>query len=289
MEIPHALVPYYHLDRKNIILLDSGCMLQGELEAWLRQQGLCVRAVLNTHDHWDHTAANGGLQQEGALIYMPKIEAALHASDLSHMIAYNGSNYQLMRHFYAQNPFRVDEAVPEQDGPFRVFDAEFQVVHTPGHTVDHVSYITPDNVLYVGDTLMSVQLLRTAKINYALCHEIDLESKEKLRQYRCAAYVLAHGSVEQELGDLIDWNIAFVKQRSDQLWRLVEKPMTMEEIIRAAWKAFALRGGSYIKNLEVSNMIRWMVQYLVSIKRLELRFYDGVDYYAHSKQQEEKK
>ena len=37
---PRAMVPYYQLNKREIILLDSGCMLHGELEEWLEGQGL---------------------------------------------------------------------------------------------------------------------------------------------------------------------------------------------------------------------------------------------------------
>lgn len=57
---PRAMVPYYQLNEREIILLDSGCMLHGELEEWLEGQGLRVRAILNTHDHWDHVAGQRG-------------------------------------------------------------------------------------------------------------------------------------------------------------------------------------------------------------------------------------
>ena len=81
---PRAMVPYYQLSEQEIILLDSGCMLHGELEEWLEGQGLRVRAILNTHDHWDHVAANAALQQrQGSRIYLPRLEAAAHASPLA--------------------------------------------------------------------------------------------------------------------------------------------------------------------------------------------------------------
>lgn len=90
---PKAIVPYYRLNEKEIILLDSGCLLQGELEAWLAEQKLHVKAILTTHDHWDHVAAHQALQQvHGAKIYLPKIEAALHATDLGHLTAHANGN-----------------------------------------------------------------------------------------------------------------------------------------------------------------------------------------------------
>ena len=60
----------------------------------------------------------------------------------------------------------------------------------------------------------------------------------------------------------------------------------MEEIQRMLWRHFSLRPGSYYKNLGSGNMLRALVQYLVSTGRLECRYDEGVDYYARTKQQE---
>lgn len=285
---PKAIVPYYRLNEKEIILLDSGCLLQGELEAWLAAQKLRVKAILTTHDHWDHVAAHQALQQvHGAKIYLPKIEAALHATDLGHLTAHANGNLKKIHNFFEPFSYRVDEEIGLEDGVLDVCGVPFSVVHTPGHSVDHVCYITPDQVLYVGDTLMSEELLRRTKLSYAASHEEDIASKKKLRQYDCKAYVLAHGSIEQDIGALIDQNIDYVCRRAEEVWRLITEPMSMEHILCKLWRHFALRDGMYYKNLEMGNMIRSLVQYLVSTGRLECRYYDGVDYYAHSREQEE--
>lgn len=289
LRLPKSVVPYYHLDKKEIILLDSGSMLNGELEQWLDEQGLRVRAILNTHDHWDHVAANRALRAaHGAKIYLPKLEAALHATDLGYLVEHGPGNYEKIRAFYRDFDYEVDEEIGLEDGPLSVCGAAFTVIHTPGHSVDHVSFITPDRVLYVGDTLMTEDVMRHAKVSYVVSHEVDIESKKKLLQYHdCAAYIMAHGGVEDSIDALVEENIRYVHCRADAIWRMIRRPMSMEEIIRQAWKQFDLRSGAYYKNVEMGNMIRVLVQYLVSDGRLECRFYDGADYYAHSKQQEE--
>ncbi len=43
----------------------------------------------------------------------------------------------------------------------------FGLVRTPGHTVDHICVRTPDNVLYVGDAMMTGRVLHRAKFPYA--------------------------------------------------------------------------------------------------------------------------
>lgn len=278
---PRAMVPYYQLSEQEIILLDSGCMLHGELEEWLEGQGLRVRAILNTHDHWDHVAANAALQQrQGSRIYLPRLEAAAHASPLAFKAGHENGNYRAVEAFWQKFPYAVDEEIGLEDGPLEVCGAVFDVIHTPGHSVDHVAFRTPDDVLYVGDTLMSGRLLRQAKLSYALSHEVDLDSKEKLRRYHCAAYILAHGSIEQDLEELIDENLRYIRRRAETVWRSIEKPMSMEQIIRAVWKRLGLHADAYYyRTLETGNMIRSLVQLLCSEGRLEHRFKDGVEHF----------
>lgn len=48
---------------------------------------------------------------------------------------------------------------------------------------------------------------------------MDLDSKEKLRRYHCAAYILAHGSIEQDLEELIDENLRYIRRRAETVWR----------------------------------------------------------------------
>ena len=284
---PKAMVPFYKLDDSEIILLDSGCMLHGELEQWLEAQHLHVQAILNTHYHWDHLAANPYLKREhGARIYMPRIEAVLYGTALGRYIAHRPGNYQKIQEFWEPFLAPIDVEIEGKDGPLEVCGAKFQVVQTPGHSVGHVAYLTPDDVLYVGDTLMSADQLRIAKVSYAVNHEEDLQSKEKLRSYSCAAYILAHGSIETDIGETIDANINYVRQRADTVYRIVDRPMSMETIVSRAWRAFSLRQGSYYKNLETGTMLRVLVQYLVSEGRLTVRHEDGVDFYARSREGE---
>ncbi len=276
------MIPCYQLNEQEVILLDSGCLFGGELEDWLDARGWRVRAVLNSHNHWDHVAANAGLQQRfGARIYLPALESACHRTALAFRTGYENGNYQKIESLWREFPYQADEEIPLEDGPLEVCGAVFQVIHTPGHSIDHVAYRTPDQVLYVGDALLSPVLLEQLKLSYALNYEVDLTSKEKLRGTACAACILAHGSVEHSLDKLIDANAAYVRGRAELVWRMVERPMSMEEIIRAVWKQLDLHAHPrYYRTLEIGNMIRGLVQLLCSEGRLEGSFEAGVDVYC---------
>ena len=277
------MIPYYRLNTHEIILFDSGCSRKGVLGEWLKEHDLKVRAILNTHNHWDHVSENHALRRrDGAKIHMPKIEAALMASPLTFKVG-SGGIYAEIEPLYESLCFPVDVEIPTQDCEIEVCGVPFQVIQTPGHSAGHVVYITPDHVMCVGDALMSESMLKVSKISYAVSHEVDLKSKQKLRNYPCDAYILSHKSIETSIDRLIDENINFVQQRAEEILRIVEHPISMEEIRRIAWKRFRLREGVYFKNLEAGNMIEALVEYLVSQGKLECRYEDGVDYYAKSK------
>lgn len=282
IDMQNVMIPYYRLNAHEIILFDSGCSRKGALENWLEAHDLRVRAILNTHNHWDHVSENDALRHKyGAKIYMPKIEAAFVATPLTFKVECGGI-YTEIEHLYKKLYFPVDEEIPTQDCEIMVCGVPFQVIQTPGHSPGHVVYITPDHVMCVGDALMSESLLKVSKLSYAISHEVDLQSKQKLRNYSCNAYILSHKSIETSIDHLIDANIDFVVQRAEEIVGIVEHPMSMEEIIRTAWKRFQLREGIYFKNLEARNMIHALVEYLTSIGTLECRYDDGVDYYARS-------
>ena len=86
--------------------------------------------ILNTHHHWDHVNGNLDLKKK----YNCKIIAA--KSDYSRIPG-------------------VDEVV-DYGQTLKIGDYEFQIIHTPGHTRNHIAFYCPKNkVLFCGDTMFS--------------------------------------------------------------------------------------------------------------------------------------
>ncbi len=48
--------------------------------------------------------------------------------------------------------------------------SEFRILYTPGHSAGHICTVTPDNVCYVADALLSHELLE-AKLPYYLSQQ----------------------------------------------------------------------------------------------------------------------
>lgn len=93
----------------------------------LNSAGLTLGGILITHHHWDHTTGVKELTQHfpAAPVYGP-----------------------------ANSPFEGISHPLNNDDNIAVFDVSFQVLTTPGHTLDHICYVS-DAMMFTGDTLFN--------------------------------------------------------------------------------------------------------------------------------------
>jgi glyoxylase-like metal-dependent hydrolase (beta-lactamase superfamily II) len=130
-------------DRGDAVLIDPS---RGEREAMatIRDHGLRLLEILNTHGHPDHVFDNARLQQE------TRARIAIHAADA----------YRLDP--AARPPSQLDapESVADDliaEGPLSYLrDIQLQALHTPGHTEGSVCFYLPSEaVLFSGDLLFA--------------------------------------------------------------------------------------------------------------------------------------
>jgi hydroxyacylglutathione hydrolase len=121
-------------ERRRAAVVDPG--EAAPVLATLRERGMTLAAVLVTHHHRDHV---GGL----AALRAAHPDARVHGPDNP---AIAGIDHRWRDH----DRFVLDG-----------FDALFEVVAVPGHTLDHIAYVAasvgddPRTVLFCGDTLFA--------------------------------------------------------------------------------------------------------------------------------------
>ena len=81
--------------------------------------------------------------------------------------------------------YENDKKIPEPDLKvkdeeiFEIYQNKFKVIHTPGHTLQHINYFMPDyNILFSGDTLFSIGCGRM----FEGTPEVFWESLSKIKQ-----------------------------------------------------------------------------------------------------------
>lgn len=123
----------------------SDCFLN-KLLSYLDQESLQLEYVLETHAHADHLTAANRIKK-----YFPNSKTAIGKGiiqvqevfkkifNLDHEFKANGSQFDYL----------LDE-----DCHLKLGDLSIEILHTPGHTEDSISYIIGENV-FIGDTLFA--------------------------------------------------------------------------------------------------------------------------------------
>lgn len=131
------------------VIIDPGDKSQPLLDR-VKELGLTIKYIINTHGHIDHIEGNGWFQEE------------THAKVLAHY---------LDRSLYAQPKLNMSvltkarsvnkPTVFVKDGDtIGLGNSSFKVIHTPGHTQGSICLLSA-GILFSGDTLFAGSIGRT--------------------------------------------------------------------------------------------------------------------------------
>ena len=281
LDAPRATIPFYRLGDGAVVLLDSGSEGDTGIVEHFQAHGERVAAVLNSHGHLDHVHSNVPLREAfGAEIWMPKLEAAMQESLLGLKAEYDPINYHIIQQVFAHDLFSADHLIGVDQTSVTVGGATFRVIQTPGHSVSHVAFVTPDNVCYAGDVFSSPDLLSRARVLYTFCYAEDLKSKKRLAREQCDCFVVAHRGVFSDGAELARANIRYLYERVELMLKYMDRPMSREEIYRALFLGLGLHGGSPWKESNTVNMLGSLIEFLQTTRRVTTECRDGVFVYT---------
>lgn len=273
-------IPIYRINDEEIIMIDTG-WAKGErdgIENLLAENNLRIVGVINSHAHIDHIGNNTYFKNKyNCLIAMPALEAHLCSSVVNLKVYYSNQNLFKVEKHFGHMVCETDIMIEDKQDCLYVCGVKFKIIHTPGHSPAHICIITPDNVAYLGDSLISYELMQGAKMPYAFILREDLKSKEKLSTLKCNKYVVAHKGIytDQEITKLITDNINFYKNRATGVYSVIEGAMTLEDILKASIKKFNISIKTTKKYELVERMLRSYVEYLNETGMINLHIENG--------------
>jgi hydroxyacylglutathione hydrolase len=119
--------------------------------ARIKERGLGLKYIVNTHGHPDHTCGNAKMKElTGARIVMHELDNQIFSSDLGEQMARQWG-------FTPSPP--ADVTVKDGD-EIVVGDVTLKVLHTPGHSPGGICLLGDGNV-FTGDTLFVGAVGRT--------------------------------------------------------------------------------------------------------------------------------
>jgi len=122
-----------------------------DILAIISRDHIKVVCILNTHGHADHVAANDEIKEAtGAAVFIHGSDEKMLTNPKGNLSSYIGDNLVCQP---------ADHLLTDGE-KFMVGEIEFQVLHTPGHTLGGVCFLAND-VLFSGDTLFEQSIGRT--------------------------------------------------------------------------------------------------------------------------------
>ena len=211
----------YMTAEKEAVLIDTGSKPSEPLLGYFEENNIRVGAVIQTHLHIDHFANTDTLcALWGCPVYAARGEISARHNALSLPLTAIAS-----------------------EGPLEIGGSIFETISTPGHSTDHISVTTPDNICFIGDVLMSERLAVHAKLPYMFRTAQAIESMKKINSLNFACHVLAHAGLvsgkefpqlakvnikkEEELYDFL---CSIAKERPRELFAFFNRFFELQDI-----------------------------------------------------------
>ena len=203
------------------LLIDTGCAHTApQLTAALKS--FRVGQVVNTHSHEDHIGANAEVQEQFGcpILAHPEALPILQDPKLQPLQLYR-------RIFWGwPEPSRGSAIGDEMEtGAFR-----FQVIHTPGHSPDHICLFEPDQGwLFSGDAYIGGRD-RALRQGYDI-HGI-IASLKKLAELPVGMICSGSGTVRTEGEQHLVKKIEYLEDLGEQIHRLCKEGLSARRIRR---------------------------------------------------------
>jgi len=278
-------IPFYKINDSEIILLDSG-WAKGErqgIDEILDKNNLVVAGIICSHAHVDHIGNNAYFKEKyNCTIAMPAYEALICSSTLNLKLYYHSQTLPEVIEHFGHMVCKTDIMIFQEQDIICLCGIKFKILHTPGHSPAHICITTPDDVAYLGDTLISYEVMRGAKMPYAYILSEDLKSKVKLYDLKCSKYVVAHKGMYDDVEKLISDNINFYKNRALRVYEVIDGAMTMEDILRAVIVKFNIHINNRYKYTMIQRMLGSYVDYLSETGMIVLHMDEGIFKYFNN-------
>ncbi|MBK1813022.1 MBL fold metallo-hydrolase [Clostridium sp. YIM B02505] len=270
-------IPFYKVNDKEIILLDSGLKTERErIGKLVNDNDFIVKAIICSHAHIDHIGNCSYFKEKyNSIIAMPAYEALLCSSVVNLKVYYSSQTLAEVKENFGHMVCDTDIMIFNNQSHIEVFGLKFNIVHTSGHSPGHICIITPDDVMYLGDTLLSSEIMKAAKLPFAQIISEDLKSKIKLKELKHNKYIVAHKGVYTDIANLIEDNIKQYDVVANSIFRLIDDGMTMDNIKTAVIIAFNIKINSKYRYHLIERLLKPYIEYLSEIGRVETKIQDG--------------
>ena len=258
------------LEGDEVCLIDSGNDKSAgkAVRKALQEHGFHLKAIYLTHAHADHSGGCRYLQtQTGCRVYAPGAECAVACHPLLEpSLLYGGYPYRELR-----GKFLMAAACEAEPLCTEALPSGWEMIPLPGHFLDMVGFRTPDDVVYVADSLSSRETLEKYRICYTYDVAATLRTLEMLQGMQARLFIPAHAEPTADIAPLARYNEEQIRALAELILQLCAAPRSFEELLQSVADAcgLVLNDEQYVL---IGSTLRSYLSWLRESGRVQTRF-----------------
>lgn len=279
----------YVFEDKSALIVDPG--LPGarprNIIRDLEKEGIEVKWIINTHEHNDHYGAGYQFKDKFKdLINMSSKDSKPYIDNPILFSAYimGGNTNEFLNTILTNKNMEtvnIDKTI--EPGRIIINNEYIDIIDLKGHTLGSIGVLTKDKVFFIGDTLVSEELLSKFELLFLFDIEAYLKSLSILEIIDFEYVVLGHGKKvlsRNEALELAKKHELCVMKYLNQLRELTKEPKNLESILKIILNenklSYNYKEYHFFKSTLVS-----MISYLTKLGELNYDLRDGdVLYYT---------
>jgi|GEM_PF-2394797 len=275
---PFANIGLFYSAINEVVLIDSGHIhASKKLLDFFVDNGIVVKAIINTHGHIDHVGGNFALQAYfNCSIIMPYLDH-IYCEDISrYYLSFSSSAIEGLN-VYGNHTFNVTTLLKEETS-VEVEGYSFEIRALKGHTVNQKAIVTPDGVCFLGDGLMAEDTLQKSKFAVVTDLVMHHRTLDQIKSYEDAYFVLGHGEEiyqKDAIAMLCERNHTYFDLKCEALLDILEKGKSFDQMMKALNESYGLRRNIF-KYFVAERSIKAMLAYLEATGRIEIKIIQGV-------------
>lgn len=240
--IPGRVNVGLYLADDGVRLVDSGLDDEAgrKIARLLEERNIPLRRIVTTHSNADHCGGNAFLRKRtGCSVAATELESVVMENPfLEPLLLWSAFPFaELGNKFLQAKPSEVDMVI----GNRGIFDESgLEAVPLPGHFLDMIGLRTPDDVLFVADSVFSAELIEKYAVMFVLDVGAALETIDRLTGTEAAWFVPSHAPATENILPLAEANRKGLLRVSEAVLDCCGEPASREEILKCLADRFSL-------------------------------------------------